>query len=384
MRNERDTTGIHDRRMDGSDGIMTRIGSVFALAGLGLLVGACAGGDEAQGSPAGATSTERAVPVSAIVTTSGDLQVRMRGSTTLAAREVVDVLPRQGGLVAQVLVEEGDQVGEGQTLLQLDDEQWRLQLQQSEARYRAMVDRIERSRALAQMQLITAQEVQNLVSDSAVVAAELALAELTVRNASVSSPIRGIVTHRRVQRGQQVGTGEVVFTVADLENLEASVAVSERDSHRISVGQEARILLEEGAEPIATGTVERIRPVVDPGSGTVQVTVRVAAQEDQRLRPGRFVHVDIVTELLTERISLPRTAILVDGAAPRVYLYRGGRAVEQEVTLGHSQGTRVEIARGVSAGDTVIVVGQENLRPEVPLRLMQLDGATVVEGNGSR
>jgi hypothetical protein len=118
--------------------------------------------------------------------------------------------------------------------------------------------------------------------------------------------------------------------------------------------------------------VERIRPVVDPGSGTVQVTISVSAREDARLRPGQFVNVDIVTETLEDRITLPRTAVLMDGAAPRVFVVQEGRAVEREVSLGYSRGDRVEIASGLQPGDTVVVVGQDNLRPDAPVRLMEL------------
>jgi hypothetical protein len=55
------------------------------------------------------------------------------------------------------------------------------------------------------------------------------------------------------------------------------------------------------------------------------------------------VNVDVVTETLEDRITLPRTAVLVDGAAPRVFLVIDGQAMEREVTLGYARGDQVEI-----------------------------------------
>jgi hypothetical protein len=76
--------------------------------------------------------------------------------------------------------------------------------------------------------------------------------------------------------------------------------------------------------------------------------------------------------------------VLVDGAAPRVFTVAGGRAQEREVTLGVSQAERVEIRSGVEPGDTVVVVGQDNLRPGVAVNLMELDGHALAESERPR
>jgi RND family efflux transporter MFP subunit len=217
-----------------------------------------------------------------------------------------------------------------------------------------------------------------------VAAADVGLARLRVENAYIRAPFRGTVTHRYVERGQQVTAATAAFGLADLDRLEAQVAVPEREAARVVVGQLARIIMQEGAPPVATGRVERIRPVVDAESGTVQVTVSVAADGGEViLRPGQFVNVDLVTEVLPSRITLPRTAVLVDGAAPRVYLVQDNVAIEREVTLGFSRGDRVEIRTGLQPGDTVVVVGQDNLRPQAPVRVMQRDGQPVIPGGDS-
>ena len=371
-----------------------RVGMALVLSAGGLLaLSACGGDGEAVseaatrpgrpggppgfgGAPGGVMG--RATPVSARVVQSGDLEVTLRSSTNLRAREEVDVVPRQAGVVSRIQVEEGARVAEGQVLAYLDDTEWRLQADQSEARAQAARDAVERARSLQTLDLISEQEVERLASEARIAEAELGLARLRVENAEVRAPIAGTVTHRYIERGQQVNTTNPSFRLADLDRLEAQLAIPERESARVQVGQIARILLQEGAEPVATGRVERIRPVVDAGSGTVQVTVSVASRAGEvALRPGQFVNVDLVTETLADRITLPRTSVLVDGAAPRVFVVQEGVAVEREVTLGYSRGDRVEIRTGISPGDTVVIVGQDNLRPDAPVRMMELDARPV-------
>jgi membrane fusion protein, multidrug efflux system len=355
--------------------------AVLALAGLAAAACNESGAETARPGGPGMAG-ERAIPVAAEVVVPREMQVILRGTANLRAREEVDVLPKQAGVIARILVEEGMPVRAGQALAALDSEEWELQARQSEARARSARDAAARAVQLQQQGLISDQEVERLQSEAQVSEADLGLARLRVRNAVIVAPISGVVTHREVERGQLVNSSTVVFRVADTSRLEAAVGVPEREASRVQAGQLARVRVEGQAS--AQGRVARVRPVVDPTSGTVRVVVEIDPQQGGGLRPGQFVNVEIVTETLDERLTLPRTAVLVDGAAPRVYTVRGGRAQEQEVTLGVSQAERVEIRGGVTPGDTVVVVGQDNLRPGAAVNLMELDGRALAEADRPR
>jgi membrane fusion protein, multidrug efflux system len=352
-----------------------------ALGALGLAVIAGCGGDSqatpnGRGGPVAGGGFDRAIPVAVEVVEPADLQVMLRGSANLRARQQVEVLPRQSGTIARILVEEGANVRQGQPLAVLDDQEWRLQARQTAARAQAARDGLERGRALQERGLLADQEVERLRSDAEVAAADAALADLRVQNAVIASPMTGVVTHRSVEQGQLVGANTVAFTVADVSRLETDVGVPEREAPRVQVGQPVRVRVE-GTGPGVVGQVVRIRPVVDPGSGTVQVTIQVDQQGGGSLRAGQFVNVDIVTDVLQERIALPRTAVLVDGPTPRVYRVRDGHAEEVPVVTGSAHGERIEIQQGLQRGDTVVVVGQDNLRPGLPLLVMEVNGTAV-------
>jgi membrane fusion protein, multidrug efflux system len=357
-----------------------RLGAILGLAvavGCGGESQPKTGGAAAPGGPLAMGGTaDRAIPVGVEVAGQTDLQVTLRGSTNLRARQQVEVLPKQGGVIARILVEEGAGVRQGQPLAVLDDAEWRLQARQSSARAQAARDALARGLALQERGLLADQEVERLRSDAEVASADAALAELRVQNATIVSPLAGVVTHRNIEQGQMVGTNTPAFTVADVTRLEADVGVPEREAARVQVGQPVRIRFE-GLGGGVMGRVARIRPVVDPTSGTVQVTVEVDPQQAGGLRAGQFVNVDIVTEVLAGRLALPRTAVLVDGPTPRVYRVLAGFAEEVPVEIGGSHGERVEIRSGIQRGDSIIVVGQDNLRPGAGVMVMEVDGVAV-------
>lgn len=373
-----------------TDRTMRQAMGTALLSAAALLLVACGGDSQAEengrrgpgGGPlAMGGGAERAIPVAVEQLGASDLQVLLRGSANLRARQQVDVLPKQGGVVARILVEEGAAVRQGQPLAVLDDAEWRLQARQSAARAQAARDALERGRALQERGLLADQEVERLRSDAEVAAADAALAELRVQNASIVAPMAGVVTHRQVEQGQMVGTNTVAFTVADLGRLEVDVGVPEREAGRVRVGQPAR-LRAEGSGPGVVARVARVRPVVDAASGTVQVTVEVDPQQAGGLRAGQFVNVDIVTETLEGRFAVPRTAVLVDGSSPRVYRVVNGFAEEVSVQVGGSHGERVEIRSGLERGDSVVIVGQDNLRPGAPVIVMEVNGVTVSDPQG--
>lgn len=364
--------------------------ALVTLASFLLLLGGCGGDSSGQsserngmrpGGRPGAQGGGRAVPVAAEVAIPREMHVTLRGSANLRARQQVEVLPKQTGVVAQLAVEEGAVVRAGQPLARLDSEELVLQARQSEARASAARDAAARARQLQERGMISDQEVERLESEAKVAAADLGLAQLRVRNSVITAPISGVVTHRLVERGQLVNSGTPAFRVADISRLEAVVGVPEREANRIRVGQAAEVRVE--GRGSAQGVVARVRPVVDPESGTVQVVVEVEPDQGGGLRPGQFVNVDIVTETLDERLTVPRTAVLVDGAVPRVFIVSEGRAEEREVELGVNQAERVEIRGGVTPGDTVVVVGQDNLQPGIAVNLLELDGEPVAQSQAA-
>jgi hypothetical protein len=105
--------------------------------------------------------------------------------------------------------------------------------------------------------------------------------------------------------------------------------------------------------------VKTVTPLVDPGSRAITVRLRLI-DPPATLQPGTFVRGAVVVERRVGVLTMPRAA-LHDDARPTVRVVSGGIVDVREVTIGLSERNRVEVIRGVTEGEQVVVLGPEDL-----------------------
>ncbi len=349
-----------------------------------------------------------------IVTASGNIR----------ARRTVDISSDVSARVAQLLVDEGDDVVRGQTLLRLEPDQY----QSSVSRSEASLAQAEAQRAQQQANLIRAQrDLDRLLAlrqrdsllvsrqqvDDAATSLEVAQATLTSADHGVSqarasldeareqlsktiftAPMDGKVTRLNVEEGETViiGTmnnpGSLVLTIADLSVIEAVVQVDETDVSMIELGDSAVIRIDAFANRQFVGRVTKIgNSAINPPAG--QAAGQQAAIDfevvltldptDAPLRPDLSATADIVVERRHDALGVPIIAMTVredstwageDRAGetnePReiegVFLARGGRATFTAVTIGIAGQEYFEVLSGLSEGDTVVAGPYQRIR----------------------
>ncbi|MCH8328584.1 MAG: efflux RND transporter periplasmic adaptor subunit, partial [Candidatus Marinimicrobia bacterium] len=104
-----------------------------------------------------------------------------------------------------------------------------------------------------------------------------------------------------------------------------------------------------------------ISPVVDPASGTVKVTVAID-NSDGILKPGMFGRVEIMHEIHSNVLLLPKDAVLAEDKETNVFVVADTLALRRRVTLGLINSLNYEIIDGLLQGDLVITTGQAGLR----------------------
>lgn len=139
--------------------------------------------------------------------------------------------------------------------------------------------------------------------------------------------------------------------------------------HSVALGQQAKITVEALPGRTFEGKVRLISPVVDAGSGTVEVTIEISGGADG-LRPGMSASVQMIADRHEDAIVVPKRALVYEGAGEGVFVVRGGMARKVEVRTGDAQGDGVEVVGEIGAGDSVIVAGHEGLRDGAKVRLI--------------
>jgi RND family efflux transporter MFP subunit len=277
------------------------------------------------------------------------------------ARDVIAARARIGGTLARITVTEGSQVRAGEVIALVTDDKLALQISAAEARIRALEsqlsnarDELERAQALLARGSSTQQRVDQLRTQTEVVANQItaAQAERTVvlqqrSEGEVLAPATGRVLRVPVTAGAVIMPGEAVAQIAG-GGLFLRLALPERHAPLLKVGSEVAI---EGRGAVLTGRLVKLYPQIENG--------RVVADVEAGELSGPFVGERVLVRVpigSREVLAVPRAAVVTRSGLDMVRLATQDGPREVVVVLGEALGaTDVEVLTGLKAGDRVLV-----------------------------
>jgi RND family efflux transporter MFP subunit len=296
----------------------------------------------------------------------------------------LDVIAQRRGVDGRMrTLQPGDAVRAGEVLARVRDADYRENVAQSASSVReaeaglakARLD-LERARSLFAAQSLTKPDLDaaQAAFDTgearlASARAHLALANISLRDCALVSPLTGVVVERRVEAGTLTGTGVVGFVVARVSPVKVVFGVPDLLVHRITLGTEIDVTTEAFGQTRFRGRVTAISPAADLQSRVFNVEVSVP-NGDGRLKPGMIGRVEVAAGPIAAApsneasVSVPLVAV-VEGGAPgnayAVYVVSGARdrtvARARPVTLGDVRGNSVAVTRGLQPGEQVVVSG---------------------------
>jgi len=307
--------------------------------------------------------------VAVVAAAIGPISAYTAATANLVAEDEVKVVAETEGKVHRLMVEEGDAVARGQTLVQIDPADATLAVQKAQIALQNAGIGLTRGEGLSKANLISAQELDKLRFERDMAAHELEDARHRLRKTTVAAPFGGRITVRKVQTGQQVKPGDELFTLADFDPLVARIFLPEREVLDLAVGQPVRLALRAREETRFSGRIRQISPVVDTASGTVKVTVE-AVRPPASVRPGAFVTVEVLRETRANAVLVPRPAVIRELQETFVFVAEGKVARKRVVNVGLEEGDRLEIRAGLKAGEQVITAGQGALKDQAPISVV--------------
>jgi HlyD family secretion protein len=347
------------------------LGAASAVA-LVLAAGLAACGEGETGGAGGEARAEsnasaRAVRTARVETRS--LAGGLNASGQLVAREEAAVGSELAGYrVARVLAEEGDVVGAGQPLVQLDDTLIRSQIDQAIAQLqqqRVAAEQAERQAArvqgLAQEGVLAQEAVEERryaaqTARTQVASAQAALNELQTRRArlTIRSPVAGRVLERTVRPGDISGGGTTpYFRIARGGLIELEAQLAESELALIQAGDRASVRLPSGQT--ASGVVRLVDPVVDPQTRLGTVRVLLTPGPGQRVGGFGEATFEGVASTVT---AIPEAAIRFDADGPSVMVVGSGNKVRRvPIRTGRRIGGYVEVVQGPGPGTQVLLGG---------------------------
>jgi len=355
--------------------LLAIFGVLVLLAAAAVTVPACGEADGAETANDGAgeevaeagdadeddDEKEEAVPVDVAALGQGPIESVLSFSSSLDVESQVQVFSQARRLVRELLVEEGDQVKQGQLLLRLQDEEQRSAVSKVDSELSKARKEFERNQRLHEQELISDQQFANANFEFERLQIAREDAERELSYTEVRAPISGTITQRMVNLGDQVQIGQDLFQIMNFDTMVARVFVPEKHLPTLRPGLEARISAAATGDREFTARVERIAPIVDARSGTVKVTVAVGRQVG--LRPGLYVDVDLVTATNADALLVPKRALVYDNDQMFVYRLGEERRVERVyIEPALSDRDWVEPAEGLEIGDEIVIAGQAGLK----------------------
>jgi membrane fusion protein, copper/silver efflux system len=174
------------------------------------------------------------------------------------------------------------------------------------------------------------------------------------RALTLYAPVGGFVIEKNVLQGQRIMAGDALYKVADLTTVWVEGEVFEQDLSSVRLGVRAVAELEALPGEKFLGRITYVYPTLDPDTRTVRVRVEVP-NSGLRLKPGMYATLRLTGARNAPALSVPRTAVLSTGERHLVFLKRPDGMLEPRlVEIGVATADRIEVLRGVVAGDTVV------------------------------
>jgi membrane fusion protein (multidrug efflux system) len=312
------------------------------------------------------------IPVEVVVATRGDIQKTYRTITTLEAENDADVISRSTGVMQKILIEEGDMVTKGQLLAQLDVEQLALEVTQIAATLNKLKHELDRQQSLFKRNLGSKDALDRSRFDYQSQQAQHKLSKLRLNHASIKAPINGIVTERLVKQGNLIRDNTLLLKIVDLDSLIAVLHLPEKQMANVKKGQPVMLDIDAMNGKPVIGHVDRIRPSIDTDTGTFRVIAKLS-NDNHFLKSGMFGKVEVVFDVHQDSLILDQSAVITQDNRSHVFVVTNGLAIQTPLTLGYRHNGLVEVLEGLTASDKVIITGQQILKHETKVEIINED-----------
>jgi membrane fusion protein, multidrug efflux system len=335
---------------------------------IGVLAAATACSRDAETAPADTTllaSTGRVINVETRAIEEVDFSEQIRLTGTVTAHRDVTVAAEENGVIRQLPVPKGSRVAAGTIIARIDDRILRTQVAQARAQAELTAEVADRRSRLFSQENI-GSELAVLEARAASQQARANLEGLTERlnRTIVRAPVSGILESRAVEVGSMVSMGTPVGRIIEVNPAKITAGVPERFAGDVVPGSPARITFDVLPGRAFDATISYVGTAVNPRNRTFPVEV-VLPNAGYAIKPEMVANVEVVKRSLRQAIVVPQEALVrvENGFVAFVVEERDGRSVARvrRVVLGASQRNQVVVESGLSAGEQLIIVGQQQV-----------------------
>jgi multidrug efflux system membrane fusion protein len=337
-------------------------------------------------------AANRAVPVLAEPVAARSVPVYLRGLGSVLASNTVTVRTRVDGQITKINFREGQEVSQGQLLVQIDPRPFEVQLHTAEANLAkdeatlhdaqvnlARYTELYKQGVVSQQQYNTQQSlVGQLTGALGADRAAIESAKLNITYAHITAPISGRIGLRLVDIGNIVHAGDQngLLVITQLHPIAVLFTLPEDYipqvmQHMRKGPLDVEVYSRDDRNKLASGKLLTLNNEIDPTTGTNKYKA-VFPNQDQALWPNQFVNVRLLLETRQNALTVPVAAVQRGTQGTYVYVVKPDNAVEaRTVQVGVTEGNVASVDSGLKAGEMVVTDGQDKLQPGAKVEVQQ-------------
>jgi len=362
---------------------------------------------------------ETPLPVKVVEAQIGDLIIKLKFPGEAVTNMKINMKAEVAGVIKSLNVEESKHVKKGELLVELDDEKYRLELEQEEAtrlkvlsellvekrfagpretrsgpdrekiqkakddyeearrRFRSgLTSRAEYEKANTEYELSLIESGEKkeeiLAATKGLTQAEIRVkaAQMNLEKTKIKAPFSGLIHDIKISPQEHVTSGRELFTLVNIDRIRVHAKVLESEIGKMKVGREVDLKFSAYQGKIFKGEVKAISPVINPQDKTCTVIIDVANPEEE-IKPGMHVEVEIAAEIHKDKLLIPQDAVLVRSGRKLAFVVEEGLAKWRYIDVGLENEGYAEVLDGVKEGESVIIEGHFTLAHDARVRIQK-------------
>jgi len=336
--------------------------TAYLLAFLAVCAGFWFGfGSESDVSGKESVASGRATPVILAPVVDAPFSDRLSALGTAVANESVALTANRTDLVRSVHFEDGQRVGKGQVLVELQVAEEESMLAEAKAMMTEREAAHRRALELNGQGIAPDREVQAAQAQLNAARSRVQALDVAIRDHVVRAPFAGVLGLRRVSVGALLQPSTVITTLDDLSVVKVDFTIPETWMSAVRVGQRVHARSDAWPDQMFAGKISAIETRLDRRTRSATVRAIIDNVAD-KLRPGMLMKIDVDRGEAPSR-QVPEEAVVQRGDEHFVYVVGDdGVASEVAIGVGRRQVGRVEVLSGLEAGQRIVVEGLVRVR----------------------
>jgi membrane fusion protein (multidrug efflux system) len=257
----------------------------------------------------------------------------------------------------------GDRVSTGDILVKFEDAEYvnGIQIDSKKLNLDVSENEFEKQKSLLEKGGATVREMKT--SEQSLINARYtyAAAELQLAKMVVKAPFDGVIVDLPFYTsGIKLAAGQSLVKIMDYRKLFMEFQLPEKDLAKVSVNQRVRVLNYALPDDTLFGMISQLSPAISPDTRNFKGSLTIS-NDDLKLRPGSYIKAEVITRSKDSTIVIPKSIIVSRQRGKTVFIIDNNAAMERVITTGLENPDSVEIIKGLSMNERVVIEGFETL-----------------------